>query len=290
MRSLKCYNTYMREINVREIEDKVCEAAGTMAFSYTKDIQNSIDAAIEKETQNNCRMALEMLKDNAAVAKEQRIPLCQDTGMVTVYTEIGQEVHFSGNLHEAIINGVAEGTKKYLLRASVVADPLFNRKNTGDNTPCIIYDSIVPGNCVRLKLCTKGFGSENMSALKMLKPSDGIEGVRDFVLQTIGNAGPNACPPMIAGVGIGGTFDYAAYLAKRALLYPIDSINPDPKYAALEEEWKKAADDMHIGTMGLGGNTTVLRIRIEPFPTHIAGLPCAVNLCCHASRHTEVIL
>ena len=280
----------MREIDVRAIEDKVCEAVGAMAFSYTPDIRKAIDAATQKETQQKSRMAMEMLCENAEIAREQRIPICQDTGMVTVYTEIGQDVHLSGNLHEAIIRGVAEGTKKYLLRASVVLDPLFSRKNSGDNTPCVIYDSIVPGDGIKLQMCTKGFGSENMSALKMLKPAEGIKGVHDFVLQTIRNAGPNACPPLVVGVGIGGTFDYAAYLAKRALMYPIDSVNPRSEYAALEEEWKKEADAMHIGTMGLGGNTTVLRIRIEPFPTHIAGLPCAVNLCCHASRHTEVIL
>ena len=279
----------MRTIPVAEITDSVAKACEAMAFTYSSDILNQLKAGRDRETGQRSITAMEMLLENAQIAEQERIPICQDTGLVTVYAHVGQEIHFEGGLlKDAIQAGVAKGYTEHYLRASVVQDPLYNRINTKNNTPAVIYMDLTEGDQLILELTAKGFGSENMSKLRMLKPSAGEKGVKDFVLETIREAGPNACPPMIVGVGLGGTFDYSAVLAKRALLRDLSKSNPDPAYAKLEAELIEAANELGIGPMGLHGKTTVLGLAIETAPTHIAGMPCAVNICCHACRHREV--
>lgn len=234
---------------------------------------------------------MDMLLKNADIAKNEHIPICQDTGMVSVYLTIGQDIHFfNGNLKKAINEGVRIGYENNYLRKSIVDDPLFERKNTTDNTPALIYMDIVEGEDLVVEVSAKGFGSENMSKIKMCKPSDGYEGVKDFIVDTIISAGPNACPPMIVGVGIGGSFDYAPFLAKRALLRPLDESNSDVRYKNLEDEILTIVNKSNIGPLGLKGKTTALKIQIEQAPTHIAGLPVAVSICCHASRHVRRLL
>ncbi len=278
----------MREISVLKLTERIKEECGRIAVQYNCDILSALKEGYQNEEDDKSKIALEMLLDNAEIAQKEDVPICQDTGMMTVYLEVGQDVHFvDGNAYDAIRKGVSEGYTEHYLRASVVDDPAFNRKNTKDNTPAVIYTSIVPGDKVKVSLMAKGFGSENMSQIKMLKPAEGIEGIKQFVLNTIQNAGPNACPPMIVGVGIGGTFDYAAVLSKKALLRPISDSNKDNRYKELEDELLREANLLQIGPMGLGGKTSVLKVQVEYFPTHIAGMPVAVNICCHACRHTE---
>ena len=279
----------MRTIPVSLIAESVADACKNMAFTYVPDILQKLKEGRANETGQRSVTAMDMLLENARIAEEEHIPICQDTGLVTVYAHVGQEIHFEGGLlNDAIQQGVARGYTENYLRASVVKDPLYQRVNTKDNTPAVIYTDLVEGDQLVLELTAKGFGSENMSRLKMLKPAEGEAGVRAFVLDTIRQAGPNACPPMIVGVGLGGTFDYSAVLAKRALLRDLSRPNPDPAYAKLEAELTEAANQLGIGPMGLHGRTTVLGIAIETAPTHIAGMPCAVNICCHACRHREV--
>lgn len=281
----------MRNVDVSEIKQAVRDACSEMAFVYCSDIKEALHEGKQQETGGRSRTAMEWLLENAKLAEEERIPICQDTGMVTVWIHAGQEVHFiGGSLKDAVQEGVREAYTENYLRASVVNDPLFERINTKDNTPAVIYCDITEGEAVKIELTAKGFGSENMSRTAMLKPAQGIDGVREFVLETIRLAGPNACPPMIVGVGIGGTFDSCAVLSKRALLRGIHESNPDPRYAKLEEILCDEANSLNIGPMGLHGKTTVLSVKIEQMPTHIAGLPCAVNICCHACRHREVTL
>lgn len=281
----------MREIDVNEIKAKVAEACGKIAVFYNKDILSALQKGYQNEEDERSIIAMEMLMENAEIASQENIPICQDTGMVIVYMHVGQEVHFvNGLIHDAIQEGVKEGYTKHYLRASVVSDPLFERKNTTDNTPAIIYTDIVDGDAVEIEMMAKGFGSENMSQIKMLKPAEGVEGVKKFVLDTIRQAGPNACPPMIVGVGIGGTFDYSAVLSKKALLRSLDNSNHDEQFKKLEDELLQEANNLHIGPMGLGGKTTVLKVQIETCPTHIAGMPVAVNICCHACRHERFTL
>ena len=229
------------------------------------------------------------IMENYTVADRENCPICQDTGVACVFLKIGQEVHISGNLTEAVNEGVRRGYRDGYLRKSVVRDPL-NRENTGDNTPAMLYTELVPGDKLEITVAPKGFGSENMSAIAMLRPSDGVEGVVDFVVKTVENAGPNPCPPIVVGVGIGGTFDKAAYLAKKALLRPLDSSNQDPFYQDLERRLLERINDLGIGPQGFGGRTTALKVNVEQYPTHIAGLPVAVNINCHVARHqTEVL-
>ena len=281
----------MREINVKEAEEHIYRACAKIAHIYAPDIRRALEKGSRQEEDERSVAAMKMLLDNAEIAEKRQIPICQDTGLVTVYIHAGQEVHFVGGpLKEAVQNGVRRAYRDYYLRASVVDDPLFERKNTKDNTPAVIYCDITEGDQVEIEVTAKGFGSENMSAVAMLKPAQGIEGVKEFVLDTIRKAGPNACPPMIVGVGIGGTFDYSAVMAKRALLRSIEQRSADPRYAALEEELIEEANKLKIGPMGLHGKTTVLGIQIETAPTHIAGLPVAVNICCHACRHERMVL
>jgi len=281
----------MREIEVSVIAEWLSDAVGRIAVDYAPDILARMKEAAGRERNERSVQAMGMLLQNAEIAHSEHIPICQDTGMAIVWLQIGQEVHFTGgSLQEAVQKGVAEGYTSHYLRASIVRDPLLDRVNTKDNTPAVIYAEIVPGDQVHIQVMAKGFGSENMSRIAMLKPAEGIDGVCSFVLDTIRMAGPNACPPMIVGVGIGGTFDSCAVLSKHALLRPLSEGNPDPRYASLEEELLQKANELMVGPMGLHGRTTALKIQIETAPTHIAGLPCAVNICCHACRHMEAVI
>ena len=281
----------MREISVKNIEERIVSACESMAIEYNPDIVSALETAFAEEKGSRAKDALGMLLENAKIAKEERIPICQDTGMVIVWLKAGQDVHFTdGSLSEAIQRGVARGYTENYLRASVVDDPVFQRKNTKTNTPCVIYTEITEGEEVSIELMAKGFGSENKSRSVMLTPADGKEGIEKFVLETIQLAGPNACPPFVVGVGIGGTFDSCAVMSKHALLRPLNENHPDPVYAALERELTEKANALNIGPMGLHGKTTVLKVQIESAPTHIAGMPCAVNICCHVCRHAKVVI
>lgn len=281
----------MRTISVKDIQKKICDMVQTMNVEYPDDILTLMRKGLASETSKIGKETLELLMENADIAKQERIPICQDTGMVIAFLKIGQEVHFvDGLLQDAIHEGVRNGYEKGYLRKSVVSDPLFERINTKDNTPCIIYSEIVAGDKVEIELGCKGFGSENMSTITMLKPAQGVEGVKETVINAIKKAGPNACPPMVVGVGIGGTFDYAAQLAKKATLRDCLQENSDPRYARLEKELLEKANALNIGPQGLKGDTTVLKVNIESFPTHIAGLPCAVNISCHVTRHAKEVI
>ena len=280
----------MRELDVSVVRDAVarlCVAANTR---LPEDVKKAIDEFRSKEDWAIAKGVLENIVENYKIADSENVPICQDTGMACVFLEVGQEVHFvGGGLYDAVNAGVRRGYTEGYLRKSVVADPV-RRGNTGDNTPAVVYTDIVPGDKVKITVGPKGFGSENMSAIKMLKPSDGLEGIKKFILDTVEAAGPNPCPPMVVGVGIGGTFDKAAYLAKKALMRPLDVRNPDPYYAELEIELLDQINALGIGPQGFGGLTTALGLNIEVMPTHIAGMPCAVNIGCHATRHATEVL
>ncbi len=282
---------YMKEINVKEITNAIADMAGEIACVYDADILQAIKRSAKKEVNERSKAVMEMLMENAKIAEEERIPLCQDTGLMIVWLHIGQDVHlFGGNLNEAVNEGVRKGYLEHYLRLSSVDDPLFDRTNTKDNTPAILYIDIVEGETVEIEVMAKGFGSENKSALKMLTPADGVEGVKKFVLETVQNAGPNACPPFVVGVGIGGTFDSCAKMSKEALLRPISKSNADERYKALEDELLEQINVLQIGPMGFHGKTTALKVQIEYAPTHIAGLPVAVNICCHVCRHAKKVI
>ena len=280
----------MRELDVSVVRDAVarlCVAANTR---LPEDVKKAIDEFWSKEDWAIAKGVLENIVENYKIADSENVPICQDTGMACVFLEVGQEVHFvGGGLYDAVNEGVRRGYTEGYLRKSVVADPV-RRGNTGDNTPAVVYTDIVPGDKVKITVGPKGCGSENMSAIKMLKPSDGLEGIKKFILDTVEAAGPNPCPPMVVGVGIGGTFDKAAYLAKKALMRPLDVRNPDPYYAELEIELLEQINALGFGPQGFGGLTTALGLNIEVMPTHIAGMPCAVNIGCHATRHATEVL
>ena len=280
----------MRELDVSVIRDTVARLCAEANTRLPEDVKNAIKEFQKREDWAIARGVLENIVENYKIADSENVPICQDTGMACVFLEVGQEVHFvGGGLYDAVNEGVRRGYTEGYLRKSVVADPV-RRGNTGDNTPAMIHTDIVPGDKVKITVGPKGFGSENMSAIKMLKPSDGLEGIKRFILDTVQAAGPNPCPPMVVGVGIGGTFDKAAYLAKKALMRPLDVRNPDPYYANLERELLEQINALGIGPQGFGGLTTALGLNIEVLPTHIAGMPCAVNIGCHATRHkTEVL-
>lgn len=281
----------MRTITAREIKDKIKDLFLNANYHIGEDIMASLREARENEPSEVGRVVLDMIIENDKVASEEELGVCQDTGMAIVFVEMGQDVHIDdGNFVEAINQGVQEAYVDGYLRKSVVEDPLFSRKNTGTNTPAIIYTDIVPGDQIRFLVTPKGFGSENMSTLAMLSAADGAAGVRDFVVDTVRKAGPNPCPPTIVGVGIGGTADKAFVIAKKATLRTIGQHNPDERYAKLEHEILERINRLGIGPGGLGGRTTALAVNIASFPTHIAGLPVAVNICCHASRHAEALL
>jgi len=279
----------MRIIKSERITECVKKLCIDANCSLSQDVKERIESGLNEETWPVARDVLERIVENYRIAQHKQCPICQDTGMACVFISVGQDVHIEGNLYDAINEGVRRGYSEGYLRKSVVADPL-NRINTGDNTPAMIYYDIVPGDKVEITVAPKGFGSENMSAIKMLKPSDGVEGVKEFVVKTVEEAGPNPCPPVVVGVGIGGTFDKAAFMAKKALLRPLDSKNPDKYYAELEEELLEKINGLGIGPQGLGGRTTALGVNIEQCPTHIAGLPVAVNINCHVTRHASEVL
>ena len=280
----------MREIQAQQITDVIERLCIEANEQLPEDIKNAIHRCRACEDWGIAQGVLDQIITNFEIAGEEKVPICQDTGMACVFLEIGQDVHITGgDLTEAVDEGVRRGYDKGYLRKSVVRDPV-RRGNTGDNTPAMLYTEIVPGEQIKVTVGPKGFGSENMSAIRMFKPSAGIEGIKDFILETVENAGPNPCPPMVVGVGIGGTFDKCALLAKKALMRNTEVRNPDPYYAALEEEMLEKINQLGIGPQGFGGRTTALALNIETLPTHIAGMPCAVNINCHVARHkTEVI-
>ena len=280
----------IREINVKEITKNIKEMCIEANYTLSPDMDKAMKKAAEEEKSELGTKILNQLQENLVIADSEKIPICQDTGMACVFLEIGQDVHITGgDLADAINEGVRRGYDKGYLRKSVVKDPV-RRGNTGDNTPAMIYTEIVPGEQIKITVGPKGFGSENMSAIRMFKPSAGLQGIKDFILETVETAGPNPCPPMVVGVGIGGTFDKAALLAKKALMRPIDSENPDPFYADLEKEMLEKVNKLGIGPQGFGGKTTAIGLNIETMATHIAGMPCAININCHVTRHkTEVI-
>ena len=279
----------MREICASQITETVKRLCIDANCHLTSDMKECIRCSHAAETWPQAKEILERIIENYEIADEKDQPICQDTGVACVFLKIGQDVHIVGDLTEAVNEGVRQGYSEGYLRKSVVRDPL-NRVNTGDNTPAMLYVELVPGNEVEITVAPKGFGSENMSKIAMLRPSDGLQGVKDFVVKTVEEAGPNPCPPIVVGVGIGGTFDKAAYMAKKALLRSVDEHNTDPFYADLENELLELINALGIGPQGFGGKTTALAVNIETFPTHIAGLPVAVNINCHVTRHkTEVL-
>ena len=279
----------VRELPAAAITDAVerlCIEANTR---LPADVKAALDKAEAAEPWPLAKETLGLLQKNLCAAKEKDLPICQDTGMACVFVELGQDVHIDGDLTEAVNEGVRRGYEKAYLRKSITADPL-QRVNTGDNTPAFLTVHLVPGDGCQITVAPKGFGSENMSQIRMLKPSDGLQGVKDFILKVVEDAGPNPCPPIVVGVGLGGTFDKAALLAKKALMRPLNVRSEDPFYRALEEELLEKINGLGIGPQGFGGRTTALAVNIETLPTHIAGLPVAVNINCHVTRHkTEVL-
>ena len=279
----------MRELDAARITEVVARLCVEANRHLPQDVKNCIACAREKEQWAPAQEILDRIKENYEIADRDEMAICQDTGMACVFLEIGQDVHINGNLTDAVNAGVKKGYGEGFLRKSVVRDPL-DRVNTGDNTPAMLYTDIVPGDQVKVTVAPKGFGSENMSQLKMLKPSDGLQGVKDFVVKVVEEAGPNPCPPIVVGVGVGGTFDKAALLAKKAIIRSAEERNPNPFYAELEAELLEKVNALGIGPQGFGGKTTALCLNIEKCPTHIAGLPIAVNINCHVTRHkTEVL-
>lgn len=280
----------MRIINIKEIIKTVKELSIEANYYLPDDIKEAIEKAEKNEKWPIANNILNKILENSQIASAEKMPICQDTGMACVFIDIGQDVHITGgSLEEAINEGVRQGYAEGFLRKSVVKDPL-HRVNTNDNTPALIYYNMVPGDKVKITVAPKGFGSENMSRIAMLKPSDGLEGVKNFVLETVRMAGPNPCPPIVIGIGIGGSFDKAAYLAKKALIRPVNENNTDEFYGNLEKELLEEVNKIGIGPQGFGGKTTALALNIETYPTHIAGLPVAVNINCHATRHKERVL
>lgn len=275
----------MRTIHTEEIVSNIRQMCIEANHMLTPDMQKALECAVTDEKSPIGQKVLGQLQDNLQIAQEDTIPICQDTGMAVVFLEIGQDVHFEGgSLTDAINEGVRQGYVDGYLRKSVVKDPLI-RENTKDNTPAVIHYDLVPGDKVKITVAPKGFGSENMSRIFMLKPADGIEGVKNAILTAVKDAGPNACPPMVVGVGIGGTFEKCTLLAKKALTRPVDERSSIPYVKELEEELLATINRLGIGPGGLGGSTTALAVNIDTYPTHIAGLPVAVNICCHVNRH-----
>jgi len=281
----------MREVKSSQITDKIKELFLKANFYINPDLMQRLGKALKEESSTVGKYVLKMIIENNKIASREEVPICQDTGLAVVFIELGQEVHLvGGDFAKAINQGVKEAYKEGYLRKSVVDDPVFERKNTKTNTPAIIYTDIVPGDKIKLLVMPKGFGSENMSTIAMLKPADGPEGIVNFVVKTVKKAGPNPCPPTVIGVGVGGTADKAMVIAKKAIARKIGSYNKNVKYAAMEKEILKKINNLGIGPAGLGGNITSLAVHIDYLPTHMAGLPVAVNVCCHAARHAEGIL
>ena len=280
----------MRIVEAEKITQAVSRLCVEANYRLPDDVKSCIERCHADEPWPPARDTLGKIIENYRLADASDLPICQDTGVVCVFLEIGEDVHVSGNIATAVDEGVRQGYREGYLRKSLVEEPLFGRKNTADNTPAMLYTEYIPGDKITVTVAPKGFGSENMSRIKMLTPSDGIDGVIDFVTQTVEEAGPNPCPPIVVGIGLGGTFDKAALLAKKALLRPVSQPNPDERYAALEAQLLEKINALGIGPQGFGGQSTALAVAIEHLPTHIAGLPCAVNINCHVARHaTEVI-
>ena len=280
----------MREIKSNIIVEEVKKLCIEASYHLNDEVITAFKEAKEKEESPTGKDILNQLLENAEIAKKGQFPLCQDTGFAVVFVELGSEVIIKGDtLPDAINEGVRQGYKEGYLRKSILGDPLL-RKNTGDNTPAVIHIDIIPGDKLKITILPKGGGSENMSMVKMLKPADGAEGIKSFVLERVREAGPNPCPPMVVGVGIGGTFEKAAQIAKKALLRPFGSHNPQPHLAAMEKELLEKINNLGIGPQGLGGRTTALAVHIEAYSCHIASLPVAVNIECHSHRHKEIII
>jgi fumarate hydratase subunit alpha len=279
----------MRKIELNLVEDAVANMCGDANFNIPKDVLDKLKIAMENEESPVAKEILEQILENDKIAQEEKVPMCQDTGLSVIFLEIGKDVTYDGDIYEAIQNGVAKGYKDNYLRKSIVKDP-FDRVNTGDNTPAIIHTKIVVGDKIKIIIAPKGGGSENMSTVVMLKPADGVEGVKKFILDFVEKAGGNPCPPIIVGVGIGGNLEKSALLAKQSLLRPIGDRNKNKFYADLEEELLESINKLGIGPMGLGGRTTALDVKVEVHPCHIAQLPLAININCHAARHKEVII
>lgn len=281
----------MREINTEEIKKTVKDLFIKINYDIGPDIIAGLKKGFETEESETGRAVLEQILKNNRIAAEERIAICQDTGFSIIFVRLGQDVHLTGgDFNEAINQGVREAYAEGYLRKSVVDDPLFDRMNTKDNTPAIIHLEIVPGDKIHIEVTAKGGGSENMSAMKVLTPSQGKQGVRDFVVDTVESAGPNPCPPIIVGVGIGGTIEKCALLAKKATLRKLGEHNPDPCYSQLEKDLLEEINKLGIGPGGFGGRVTALAVNIEHFPAHIASLPVVVNICCHAARHDEAVI
>lgn len=280
----------MREVDVSQITAAVCDMCIESTHTLSEDMEAAFTKAVEEEGSPLGKLVMDQLQENLHLARTEQIPICQDTGMAVVFLRLGQEVHLTGGaLKTAVDEGVRRGYDRGYLRKSVVGDPI-ERVNTGDNTPAVIHCEIVPGDRVEITVAPKGFGSENMSRIYMLKPADGLEGVKNAILSAVEEAGPNACPPMVVGVGIGGTFEKCALMAKHALTRDLREESPIPYVRALEREMLEKINALGIGPGGLGGTTTAMAVNIETYPTHIAGLPVAVNICCHVNRHAHRVL
>lgn len=281
----------MREIEVQEISQSVAKLCISATQELSEDVKNAFSKAYNEESSLLGKSIISQLIENSQIAQKKRIPICQDTGLCVVFVEIGQDVHVQGGLlSEAIQQGVAQGYTQGYLRKSIVSDPLFERKNTQDNTPAVIHYDIVEGENLKITVAPKGFGSENKSALSMLTPAQGVEGIKEFFVDTLQKAGPNSCPPLLVGIGIGGSIEKCAILAKKAAIREVESHNPHPKYAQLEDELLRVANDLGIGPQGLGGSVSAFGVNIEWYPTHIAGLPIAININCNAIRHKSILL
>ena len=280
----------MREVDVSQITAAVCDMCIESTHTLSEDMEAAFTKAVEEEGSPLGKLVMDQLQENLHLARTEQIPICQDTGMAVIFLRLGQEVHLTGGaLKTAVDEGVRRGYDRGYLRKSVVGDPI-ERVNTGDNTPAVLHCEIVPGDRVEITVAPKGFGSENMSRIYMLKPADGLEGVKNAILSAVEEAGPNACPPMVVGVGIGGTFEKCALMAKHALTRDLREESPSPYVRALEREMLEKINALGIGPGGLGGTTTAMAVNIETYPTHIAGLPVAVNICCHVNRHAHRVL
>jgi fumarate hydratase subunit alpha len=281
----------VRTINAKDITNAIVELCKEACCNVTPDMYKAFKKAQKDEKSSLGRDILGKLIENADIAKAEQTPICQDTGMAVVFADVGQNLHIEGGyIEDAINEGIANGYTDGYLRKSVVAEPVFNRVNTKNNAPAVIHTRIVPGDKLNIKVCPKGFGSENKSILKMLVPADGLDGIKKVFLEAVKLAGPNACPPMVIGVGIGGTMEKAAILAKKAAVRSVDSHNEHPDYKKLEIELSELANKTGVGPQGLGGTTTVFKVNVEWYPTHIAGLPVAININCHAARHADITL
>jgi fumarate hydratase subunit alpha len=290
-RSTPIQGGQVRELDVARVTDSVAQLAIDACNYLGDDVVAFFEQALKKEESETGRDILGQLLENAKLAKDTHRPLCQDTGLAVVFLEVGQDVHLvGGSLEEAVDEGVRKGYAEGFLRKSAAADPIGARKNTSDNTPAMLHTRIVPGDKVKVIVAPKGGGAENMSAIGMLKPSQGRQGAIDFIVDTVSKAGPNPCPPIIVGVGLGGTFEKAAYMAKHSLLRLVGSTNPEPRLAELEDELEQRCNALGIGPAGLGGTTTVIDVFVEELPCHIASMPVAVNVQCHSARHKEAVL